>query len=108
VEAYSPLGDRKELITGELVTSIGKNHDKSGVQVALRWIYQHDVILTTKSGNPKHLLQDMDIFSWSLTDDEMEQLDAATTPSATPSFMCSDKPSFLQSMKDSFKFLAFE
>ena len=40
VEAYSPLGDGKssELITGDLVTSIGNNHGKSGVQVALRWI----------------------------------------------------------------------
>lgn len=41
VEAYSPLGSNTtELITGKLVNDIGKAHNVTGVQVALRWIYQ--------------------------------------------------------------------
>ena len=51
IEAYSPLGDRDVLINGDLVNQIGAGHNKSGVQVALRWIYQHDAVLTTKSSN---------------------------------------------------------
>jgi diketogulonate reductase-like aldo/keto reductase len=105
IEAYSPLGDRDVLINGDLVNQIGAGHNKSGVQVALRWIYQHGAVLTTKSSNQKHLLSDMDIFDWSLSAEDMEQLDAATSPSATPSFMCSDKPSFIDSLKESFNFL---
>ena len=89
-QAYSPLGDNtSELISGSLVTSIGAAHQKSGVQVALRWIYQNGVAVTTKSTNPAHLADDLDLFDWSLTTDEKAQADAATSPKGTPSFMCS-------------------
>ena len=64
-QAYSPLGDEPELISGDLVTSISAAHNKSEVQVALRWIYQHGVAVTTKSTNAAHLAQDLDIFDWS-------------------------------------------
>ncbi|KAL1525752.1 hypothetical protein AB1Y20_020596 [Prymnesium parvum] len=88
-QAYSPLGDNtKELISGELVTSIGRAHNKSGVQVALKWIAQHGVAVTTKSSSAQHLKEDLDLFGWDLSDDEMTKADAATTPSGTPSFMC--------------------
>lgn len=89
-QAYSPLGDNTtELINGKLVSAIGAAHGKSGVQAALRWIWQNGVAVTTKSGNPEHLRQDADLFDWQLTDDEMKQANAATEPSGTPSFACS-------------------
>lgn len=56
VMAYAPLGhEGTELITGDLVTKIGEAHNVTGVQVALRWIYQHNVTLTTKAASVKHL-----------------------------------------------------
>lgn len=89
-QAYSPLGDNtSELISGELVSSIGHNHGKSGVQVALRWIWQHGVAVTTKSSNVAHLQEDRDIFGWELSDAEMSDADASDTPPGSPSFMCS-------------------
>jgi len=89
-QAYSPLGDNTtELITGPLVSKLGQAHGKTGVQVALKWIWQHGVAVLTKSGNPEHLKQDLDLFDWSLTDSEMASADSATTPKGTPSFMCS-------------------
>ena len=78
-----------QLITGPLVTRIGAAHNKSGVQVALRWIYQPGVAVTTKSTNAAHLAQDLDIFDWKLTDAEQARADAAAKPKGTPSFMCS-------------------
>lgn len=89
-QAYSPLGDNTtELITGPLVSEIGAAHNKSGVQVALRWIYQHGAAVTTKSGSAAHLRQDIDLFGWELTPDEMGRADAASSPAGKPSFMCS-------------------
>jgi diketogulonate reductase-like aldo/keto reductase len=89
LQAYSPLGDGKgELITGELVTGIGKNHGKSGAQVSLRWVAQHGVPLSTKASNAKYLAEDLDIFDWKLSAAEMAKLDAATTPTGKPSFAC--------------------
>ena len=88
-QAYSPLGDNTtELISGPLVSRLGQAHGKSGVQVALKWIWQNGVAVLTKSGNPAHLKQDLDLFDWSLTSDEMASANAATTPKGAPSFMC--------------------
>merc|ERR1712032_672503 len=90
LQAYSPLGNGDgELITGDLVSGIGSNHGKTGAQVALRWIHENGVSLTTKTTKVSHMQQDLDVFAFELAADEKAQLDAATSPSGTPSFMCS-------------------
>merc|ERR1712063_27560 len=54
-QAYSPLGDgSSELISGSLVTGIGKAHNMSGAQVAMRWLIEHDVPLATKTSKQSH------------------------------------------------------
>ena len=89
VQAYSPLGDgTKELITGPLVTKIGAAHNKTGAQVALHWLANQGIPLSTKSTNEAHLRANLDIFDWQLEVSETAELDAATTPASTPSFMC--------------------
>lgn len=88
-QAYSPLGTgSSELINGPLVTKIGAQHNKTGVQVSLHWIWQHNVTVVTKSASPTHLEQDLDIFDWNLSEKEMRQLDESKRPSGTPSFLC--------------------
>lgn len=67
-----------------------QKHEKSGVQVALKWIIQNGVTLTTKSTNKDHLATDLDIFNWQLTAAEMTALNEANKPSGTPSFTCSN------------------
>lgn len=90
LQAYSPLGNgESDLITGEMVTSIGSSHNKTGPQVALRWIHENGVSLTTKTTKISHMDQDLDVFSFELTSEEKMLLDAATSPSGNPSFMCS-------------------
>jgi diketogulonate reductase-like aldo/keto reductase len=90
IQAYSPLGDgTSELISGALVSDIGSRHKKSGAQVSLRWVAQHGVPLSTKATNPKYLAEDLDIFDWALSGAELAELDAATAPAGTPSFVCS-------------------
>jgi len=79
-----------------LPTKIAQAHGKSGAQVALKWILSHNVSLTTKSGNPKHLTEDIDLFDWDLTTAEMAALDAdhfARSQYDTPSFLCNDPDS---------------
>ena len=109
IQAYSPLGGtgKTELITGDLVTEIGKAHGVSGVQVALRWIWQLGVPLTTKTSSAKHLADDVNIFSWSLTNDEMETLSAADSPHGTPSFgmRCSENSFTYDLIVGTFEFI---
>ena len=89
LQAYSPLGNNAtELIHGKELSAIAAAHNKSTVQIALKWIWQNGVPLATKSTKPEHLSEDIDIFSWKLSTQEMATLNAATKPSGTPSFMC--------------------
>jgi len=86
-----------ELFNGDLVTKIGKAHGKAGAQVSLRWLVQQGIPVIPKSSNPAHIKQNMEIFDFNLTADEMAQLTASTSPavgggpSATDSGDCSIK-----------------
>lgn len=88
-QSYSPLcgpcpePDNMALITGDLVTSIGKKYNKTGPQVALRWIVQQGIPIIPKSSNPKHQAQNFDVFDFSLSKAEMQKLSAATSPAET-------------------------
>jgi diketogulonate reductase-like aldo/keto reductase len=89
LQAYSPLGNgASDLITGDMVTSIGGNHGKTGAQVSLRWIYENGVSLTTKTTKQSHMQDDLDVFTFELTADEKKTLDAATKPSGRPAAFC--------------------
>ena len=78
-----PAPDDKTLISGPLVTRIGKAHGKSGAQVSLRWAVQRNIPVIPKSHSPDHLKQNLDLFSWKLTDEEMKELDEAKAPVET-------------------------
>jgi len=85
-QSFSPLcgpcnpPDNLELINGSLVTSIGAAHNKTGSQVALRWLVQQGIPVIPKSDNPMHLKENMELFDFTLTEDEMKRLSAATKP----------------------------
>lgn len=90
-QSFSPLcgpcskKDHEDLISGPLVSSIGKAHNVSGVQVALKYLVQLGSPVIPKSSNPTHIQEDLDLFSFTLSSTEMAKLNAATTPpSAEP------------------------
>merc|ERR1719502_1383292 len=86
-QAYSPLGDgSSELITGPLVTGIGKAHNATGAQISMRWLIESGVPLSTKTTKESHMKDDLGIFALNLEDTEKSQLDHATSPAGTPSF----------------------
>jgi len=95
-QAYSPLGDgTKELITGDLVSNIGKAHSKTGAQVSLRWLIENGIPLSTKTTRQSHMSADLDIFSFSHSDDEKKALNGATSPAGNPSWACSKSEIFV-------------
>ena len=55
---------------------------------ALKWIAQHGVPLAVKADQVQYQQQDIDLFDFTLSDDDMAALDAATSPSATPGMFC--------------------
>jgi len=77
-EAYSPLGGLSKIdILGDAdVKAIAGKHKVSAAQVALRWVVQQDALIVTAATNPEYLKEDLALFEFSLTDDEMELLSA--------------------------------
>lgn len=73
--AYRPFGQGK-LLQEPLLEKIGIAYKKSGAQIILRWLIQKGIPVIPKAADEKHLQANIDIFDFSLTDDDMQQLDA--------------------------------
>lgn len=79
VEAWYPLGGRghqKELLNDETLVKIAEAHNKSVAQVILRWDLQNGVVVIPGSSNPDHMQENISIFDFELTDDEMAEIAA--------------------------------
>jgi diketogulonate reductase-like aldo/keto reductase len=80
VQAWAPLGGS---LGGRFNSSmkgkcaqIGQKHSKSFAQVALRWIIQNGACFTTQSKNTDHFKENLEIFDFELTTDEMQILNS--------------------------------
>lgn len=51
-------------------------HRKTTAQVALRWVVQQQVVAVTAARLDDYAKEDLDIFSWELSDTEMDELSA--------------------------------
>lgn len=79
VEAWYPLGGRghqRELLSDPVLKEIADAHGKSVAQVILRWDLQRGVVVIPGSSNPDHMKENISIFDFSLTDDEMARIAA--------------------------------
>lgn len=78
VEAYSPLGHPngggKPVYEIPEVVKIANAHNVSGAQVAFRWLVQQRFPFVTASGTTEYDVEDLDLFSFSLTAAEMASL----------------------------------
>lgn len=75
-EAWGPLAQHrlKEVMENPIVKSIAEKHGKSPAQIALRQHVQRGIVIVPKSTHKDRMKQNMDIFDFELTDEEMEQL----------------------------------
>ncbi|CAN7198430.1 aldo/keto reductase [Microbacterium sp. LjRoot45] len=72
IESWGPFAEGKNgLFTNDVLSAIGDAHGKSVAQVVLRWMIQRDVVVIPKSVNPDRMAQNIDVFDFELTDDEM-------------------------------------
>lgn len=72
-EAWSPLG-RGMFSENPVITEIAKNHGKTAAQTVLRWHIQLGNLIIPKSSNPVRLAENIDVFDFSLSADEMDQI----------------------------------
>lgn len=77
VNGYSPFGGRghtKELFGDEIISSIAEAHNVTPAQIILRWNLQRGVVINPGSSNPDHIKENLNIFGFELTTEEMEQI----------------------------------
>ena len=74
--AWGPLGGEgvDGIIKSELLASIGAKYGKTASQVALRWLTQRGIVAIPKSTHKERMQQNLDIFDFTLTDDDMAQI----------------------------------
>lgn len=75
VMAWAPLAEgRNGFFTNPVLEDIGRKYGKSVAQVALRWLVQRGVIIIPKSVHVERMEQNLDLFDFSLTDEDMAQI----------------------------------
>jgi len=73
IEAYSPLAHAKQM-DNDLVKQLATKYKVSYAQIMLRWCLQSEVVIIPKSVNPKRIEENIDIFNFSLSDEDMTKL----------------------------------
>lgn len=77
VEAYSPIAQNNDRICcNKVLNACAIKYGKSMQQIILRWHIQNGIIPIPRSTNRNRLCKNIDIFDFSLTDDEMKHIDA--------------------------------
>jgi 2,5-diketo-D-gluconate reductase B len=78
VVAYSPVA--KGRIKGDATLArIGLAHGKTAAQVCLRWLVQQNVSAIPRASKIERLSENIDIFGFSLSDEEMRQIFGMTS-----------------------------
>jgi diketogulonate reductase-like aldo/keto reductase len=75
LEAYSPLGSGRHLAS-ETVTRIAQRIGRTPAQVLLRWCIERDVPLIAKSTHRERIAENAQIFDFTLSSEDMAELDA--------------------------------
>jgi 2,5-diketo-D-gluconate reductase B len=73
--AYCPLG-RGRLFNDPVLGEMAKARGRSLAQIALRWLYQQGVASIPRSSNPQRIADNLNVFDFSLSDDEMKTISA--------------------------------
>lgn len=77
VESFYPVGHGDKNLVGESVfAELGKKYGKSPVQIILKWHLQEGFVILPKSTNPKHIRENIDIYDFTLSDEDMERIRA--------------------------------
>ena len=94
-DAWAPFGEgRGGLFENPVLAEIGKAHGKTTAQVMLRWNLQRGVVVIPKSVHRERMEENLDVFDFELSDDEMAKIAALDTK--TSSFFSHADPKMVQ------------
>ena len=71
-ESWGPFAEgRRDFFTNSVLAGIGEKYQKSVAQIALRFLIQSDVVVIPKSTHKERMMQNIDVFDFVLTDEDM-------------------------------------
>ncbi len=74
-EAWAPFGEGREgLFDNEVLKQIGEKYGKTAAQVMLRWNIQRGVIVLPKSTHKERMIQNLDVFDFTLKEEDMSAI----------------------------------
>jgi diketogulonate reductase-like aldo/keto reductase len=79
-QAWSPLGRGNDLLSNPVITDIAAGHGVSPGQVVLAWHVRLGAIPLPKAASPSRQRENLDLFSFELTDDEIGRITALGRP----------------------------
>ena len=77
IECWFPLGGRDskgEILRDPVIGEIANAHGKSAAQIIIRWHIQKGFCVVPGSSNPKHIKENIEVFDFELTQDEMTKM----------------------------------
>ena len=95
IESWGPFAEgRNDIFHNALLHSIAENHRKSVAQVIVRWLTQRGVVAIPKSVRKERMAENLNIFDFELTTDEMTSI--ATLDTGTSSFFDHRDPAMVK------------
>ena len=82
VEAYSPLAHGRKSGDNRL-SELAAKYNKSPAQIILRWCIQHGTVPLPKTTNPDHVRENIEVFDFELSADEMASINALSDGTRT-------------------------
>ncbi|KJW13311.1 aldo/keto reductase [Levilactobacillus spicheri] len=80
IEAWAPLAEgAHDLFTQPVLTRIGRAHQKTAAQVALRYLLQRGVVIIPKSTHADRIAENLAIWDFTLSPTELDQIRALDT-----------------------------
>ncbi len=79
-ESWGPFAEgRNNHFSDPVLTAIAQAHGKSIAQVVLRWLIQRGIVVIPKSVRPDRLAENLDVFDFELTDDDLTAITTLDT-----------------------------
>lgn len=94
-EAWAPFGEgRGNMFTNPVLQKLGDKYNKTVAQVILRWQLQRGIVVIPKSTHKERMAQNLDVFDFTLTDEDMQDIAALDTQ--TSSFFSHQDPAIVE------------
>ena len=73
-ESWAPIGKGGGLLADPVITDLATRRDRTPAQIVIRWHLQLGLVPIPKTAHPQRLVENIDVFDFTLTEDEMRLL----------------------------------